>query len=120
VEEKLLPSYYYGDMVLFALSCSLLFHCLFFEPHNMRPSYWNFLMGVSEGKLKGVRESVTLLHGKHADAGTHPGIACRRSIGAPIHGQAQTAIKSFATVALRECTSARFAARFFCVHRHCM
>ncbi|KJE92785.1 hypothetical protein CAOG_003685 [Capsaspora owczarzaki ATCC 30864] len=45
----MVPSWYHGDVLLFSVACSLLFHISVFEPHNLRRSYWNFLDKVSAG-----------------------------------------------------------------------
>jgi hypothetical protein len=44
-------SFYYGDVVLYSLSTALLFHTAFFESHNMRSSYWQFLLNVTGGRI---------------------------------------------------------------------
>jgi hypothetical protein len=44
-------SCYYGDVILYSLSTALLFHTALFEAHNMRLSYWRFLVGVTNGRI---------------------------------------------------------------------
>jgi hypothetical protein len=50
VARGYLKSYYYGDSFLFALSTAFMFYAFVWEPHNMRPSYYSFLMRVSNGR----------------------------------------------------------------------
>ncbi|KAL5457224.1 hypothetical protein EMCRGX_G034469 [Ephydatia muelleri] len=35
--------WYYGDVVLYSIATALIFHCMFFETHNVRPAYIDFL-----------------------------------------------------------------------------
>ena len=73
VERGWLRKWYYGDVVLYALGCAVLFHAVinfqhvtaqssydnphdylpqaFFEAHNLRLGYWFFLDRITYGKL---------------------------------------------------------------------
>jgi hypothetical protein len=43
-------SYYYGDVVMYALSAGLLLHATAFEAHNMRRSFWQFMLIATGGR----------------------------------------------------------------------
>lgn len=51
IERGTLPYSYYGDFWIYTLSMALLFHVVVLEPHNMRPSYYKFLSGLSHNKF---------------------------------------------------------------------
>eukprot|EP01137_Pigoraptor_chileana_P019424 Opistho-2@80448 len=50
-EKGTVRRHYYGDLLLFSVACSILFHASMFEPHNVRKSYWEFLMSASTGRF---------------------------------------------------------------------
>ncbi|KAL1123619.1 hypothetical protein AAG570_002695 [Ranatra chinensis] len=41
----------WASVFFHAFSTAVLFHCAIVEPHNLRPSYWKFLIAVSGGRL---------------------------------------------------------------------
>lgn len=51
VERGWLWSWYYGDVLLYALAVAILLHSVFFESHNLRMAYWKFLGKITRGRL---------------------------------------------------------------------
>eukprot|EP00128_Syssomonas_multiformis_P006539 Colp12_sorted_trinity150504_noHs@33773 len=49
-EKGLVPVFYHGDVLLFAVSCGILFHAGVMEPHLLRKSYWSFLTSITKGR----------------------------------------------------------------------
>jgi len=50
VERGYLKSWYYGDSFLFAICTAFMFHAFMFEPKNLRPSYYNLLLKIVDGR----------------------------------------------------------------------
>nr|XP_018901993.1 PREDICTED: transmembrane protein 135-like [Bemisia tabaci] len=46
-EKKMLPELPQASVFFHCLSTAILFHAALLEPHNLRPSYWRFLLGMS-------------------------------------------------------------------------
>lgn len=51
VARGLLPRLPGAGVLLYCTSTALLFHAAIWEPQNLRPSYWDFLQGISGGRL---------------------------------------------------------------------
>ncbi|XP_014253039.1 transmembrane protein 135-like [Cimex lectularius] len=45
------PKLNWAPIFFHAFSTAILFHVAILEPHNLRPSYWNFLQAMSGGKI---------------------------------------------------------------------
>jgi hypothetical protein len=54
----------HGEVLLFSSCIGLLFYAVFFEPHNVRPSYFKYLIKASEPGLREVWHANTPL--RHA------------------------------------------------------
>ena len=61
-----LPKFYYGDALLYALGCGILFHTVFLEGHNIRLPYWNFINQIVNGQLQQMNYNVLDRFGTHA------------------------------------------------------
>lgn len=46
-----IPSFEHYDAVVYALALSVILSAAWIEPHNIRPGYWNFLLGVSGNRF---------------------------------------------------------------------
>ena len=66
VGEGWLPKFYYGDAVLYALACGILFHTVFLEGHNIRFPYWNFINHLVNGRLEQMNYNILDRFGTHA------------------------------------------------------
>lgn len=51
VDRGWLKSWYYGDVLVYALSTATIFHAALFEGHNLRLGYINFLLTVTKGRI---------------------------------------------------------------------
>lgn len=51
VSRGLLPHLPGAGVLLYCTSTALLFHAAIWEPQNLRPSYWDFLQGISGGRI---------------------------------------------------------------------
>ena len=51
VSRGLLPKLPGAGVLLYCFSTALLFHAAIWEPQNLRPSYWDFLHGISGGRF---------------------------------------------------------------------
>lgn len=51
MSRGLLPSLPGAGILLYSVSTAMLFHAAIWEPQNLRPSYWDFLQGISGGRL---------------------------------------------------------------------
>jgi len=49
VEKMGCPTWKHGDSLLYVAACTLLFYNSIYEPHNLRLSYWAFLLKMSNG-----------------------------------------------------------------------
>jgi len=43
-----------GDVLVYSLATTVLFYCAVFEHYNLRPSYWKFLLRVTDGPYDGM------------------------------------------------------------------
>ncbi|KAI0232208.1 Transmembrane protein 135 [Lamellibrachia satsuma] len=50
IEAGLLPYVQSADILLYAVSMSLIIHVAILEPHNLRPTYWKFLLKLTHGQ----------------------------------------------------------------------
>ena len=50
VKERLLPYIPGFAVLIYSFSTSILFHAGVLEPHNLKPSYWKFLMRITNKK----------------------------------------------------------------------
>nr|XP_039264862.1 transmembrane protein 135-like [Styela clava] len=51
VATKRLPFFPNFDVFMYSLSMGIVYHASIFEPHNIRPSYWSFMKGLSGYKF---------------------------------------------------------------------
>ncbi|XP_029642891.1 transmembrane protein 135-like [Octopus sinensis] len=58
VEKKAVPHIHWADIFLYTLSTAFIFHVAIFEPHNLRPSYWKFLLRVTNNKLGEINRQI--------------------------------------------------------------
>ena len=54
VANKRLPLYKSFDVILYSLSTAFVLWVAIFEPHNIRHSYWKFMVNISDNRLKEV------------------------------------------------------------------
>jgi len=50
VEREYIKSWYWGDTLLFAVSCAFIYHAFMFEYLNLRPSYYSFVLKIVNGR----------------------------------------------------------------------
>lgn len=63
VSRGLLPKLPGAGVLLYCFSTALLFHAAIWEPQNLRPSYWDFLHGISGGRLACMNRDVLEVFG---------------------------------------------------------
>ena len=51
VNSKKLPLFKSFDVILYSLSTAFILWVGLFEPHNLRPAYWKFLVKISNNKF---------------------------------------------------------------------
>lgn len=51
ISKGLLPYIRCADIIIYSVSTAFVFHVAVFEPHNLRPAYWNFLLKVTGNKF---------------------------------------------------------------------
>jgi len=51
VKERLVPYIPGFAVLIYSFSTSILFHAGVLEPHNLKPSYWKFLMRITNKKI---------------------------------------------------------------------
>ncbi|XP_011435666.2 transmembrane protein 135 isoform X2 [Magallana gigas] len=51
ISKGLLPYIRCADIIIYSISTAFVFHVAVFEPHNLRPAYWNFLLKVTGNKF---------------------------------------------------------------------
>ncbi|PAA83112.1 hypothetical protein BOX15_Mlig028198g1 [Macrostomum lignano] len=62
-----LPRLPHSDILLYALSTGIVFHCAVFEPHSLRPAYWQFLLRMTDGHFDDInRRILDGLNGGHS------------------------------------------------------
>ncbi|XP_072019268.1 transmembrane protein 135-like isoform X2 [Amphiura filiformis] len=49
-----IPHIPFGDCILYTLSTATVLHAAVFEPQNIRPAYWNFLLGLTGHNFEGI------------------------------------------------------------------
>lgn len=54
VSNKMLPLFKSFDVILYSLSTAFVLWVSIFEPHNIRHSYWKFMVNISNNKFKEV------------------------------------------------------------------
>lgn len=47
VAKNILPYIKHFDIILYSMSMAIMFHAAVFEPHNIRPGYWKFMISLS-------------------------------------------------------------------------
>ncbi|XP_006823451.1 transmembrane protein 135-like, partial [Saccoglossus kowalevskii] len=52
VDAGTVPYFKHGDSILYTISTAINLHLAVFEPHNLRPSYWNFLVKLTNFRFK--------------------------------------------------------------------
>ncbi|CAH1798581.1 unnamed protein product [Owenia fusiformis] len=51
VDQGSLPHIRWADILLYSLATSFVFHAAVFEPHNLRPAYWKFLLRLTNNRF---------------------------------------------------------------------
>ncbi|XP_072178513.1 transmembrane protein 135-like [Diadema setosum] len=63
---KYLPYIPHGDILLYAIGTSIVLQAAVFEPHNIRPAYWRFLLGLTGNKFALMNRKLLDIHGTQA------------------------------------------------------
>lgn len=66
VERGILPRIPLTDILLYCSGFSILGHAAIFEPHNIRPGYWSFLVKLTGGKFPFVFRKLLDVYGTNA------------------------------------------------------
>ncbi|KAI0243199.1 hypothetical protein LSAT2_026219 [Lamellibrachia satsuma] len=66
IEAGLLPYVQSADILLYAVSMSLIIHVAILEPHNLRPTYWKFLLKLTHGQLGEINRKLLDIYGTGA------------------------------------------------------
>nr|XP_022295310.1 transmembrane protein 135-like isoform X1 [Crassostrea virginica] len=51
ISKGFLPYVRCADIIIYSISTAFVFHVAVFEPHNLRPAYWNFLLKVTGNRF---------------------------------------------------------------------
>ncbi|ELU03626.1 hypothetical protein CAPTEDRAFT_148469 [Capitella teleta] len=51
IDKGHLPFISWGDILLYSVSTAFVFHAAVFEPHNLRPAYWRFLLRLTRNRF---------------------------------------------------------------------
>lgn len=63
IEKKGFPSVPGSSVLLYSISCSIIFYAAVFEAHNLRPTYWLFLRRLSSDRFSLLNRNVFDLFG---------------------------------------------------------
>lgn len=64
--KGVLPCVPNSPVLLYSISCAVLFYAAVFEPHNLRPTYWDFLNRLSSDRFMLLNRHVYDLFGVHS------------------------------------------------------
>ncbi|KAH7947832.1 hypothetical protein HPB52_016160 [Rhipicephalus sanguineus] len=66
MDKGVLPCVPNSPVLLYSVSCAVLFYAAVFEPHNLRPTYWTFLNRLSCGRFSLLNRHVYDMFGVHS------------------------------------------------------
>ncbi|XP_029843738.3 transmembrane protein 135 [Ixodes scapularis] len=66
MDKGILPCIPGSPVLLYSLSCAVLFYAAVFEPHNLRPTYWAFLNRLSSRRFSLLNRHVYDMFGVHS------------------------------------------------------
>ncbi|KAH9381719.1 hypothetical protein HPB48_010538 [Haemaphysalis longicornis] len=66
MDKGVLPCVPNSPVLLYSISCAVLFYAAVFEPHNLRPTYWDFLNRLSSDRFTLLNRHVYDLFGVHS------------------------------------------------------
>jgi len=66
VKAGLLPNVPGSAVLIYSLSTAVLFHASVLEPHNLKPSYWKFLMRITDKKISYMNRFLLDVMGTHS------------------------------------------------------
>ncbi|KAL3246102.1 hypothetical protein MRX96_057967 [Rhipicephalus microplus] len=66
MDNGVLPCVPNAPVLLYSVSCAVLFYAAVFEPHNLRPTYWTFLNRLSCGRFSLLNRHVYDMFGVHS------------------------------------------------------
>ncbi|KAK8788800.1 hypothetical protein V5799_021424 [Amblyomma americanum] len=66
MDKGVLPCIPNSPVLLYSVSCAVLFYAAVFEPHNLRPTYWAFLNRISSGRFSLLNRHVYDMFGVHS------------------------------------------------------
>ncbi len=66
VKHKRLPLIKSFDVILYSLSTAFVLWVGLYEPHNIRPAYWKFLINISNNKFGAINREILDAFGTQA------------------------------------------------------
>uniref|UniRef100_UPI00358DE174 transmembrane protein 135 isoform X1 n=1 Tax=Myxine glutinosa TaxID=7769 RepID=UPI00358DE174 len=66
IESGKLPYISNADTVIYAISTAICFHAAIMEVHNLRPSYWRFLLRLTKGRFALINHKALDVLGTHS------------------------------------------------------
>ncbi|XP_053312537.1 transmembrane protein 135 [Spea bombifrons] len=66
IEAGKLPYFSHADSIIYALSTAICFHAAVLEVQNLRPSYWKFLLRLTQGRFAFMNRKVLDVFGSEA------------------------------------------------------
>ncbi|XP_075552161.1 transmembrane protein 135-like [Dermacentor variabilis] len=66
MDKGVLPCVPNSPVLLYSVSCAVLFYAAVFEPHNLRPTYWAFLNRLSSDRFSLLNRHVYDMFGVHS------------------------------------------------------
>ncbi|KAK2828660.1 hypothetical protein Q5P01_019694 [Channa striata] len=66
IEAGRFPYFPHADTVLYAISTAICFQAAVMEVHNLRPSYWKFLLRLTQGRFALMNRQLLDVFGTHA------------------------------------------------------
>ncbi|CAH2225566.1 transmembrane 135 isoform X1 [Pelobates cultripes] len=66
IDAGKLPYFPHADSIIYAVSTAVCFHAAVLEVHNLRPSYWKFLLRLTQGRFRFMNRKVLDVFGSQA------------------------------------------------------
>ncbi|XP_013419785.1 transmembrane protein 135 isoform X2 [Lingula anatina] len=66
IKKGWVPHIKCGDILLYSISTSILFHATVFEAHSIRPAYWRWLLKITGGKFAMINRKLLDIYGTQA------------------------------------------------------
>ncbi|XP_064594314.1 transmembrane protein 135-like [Liolophura sinensis] len=66
IQANILPYIKCADVIIYSISTAFIFHGAVFEPHNLRPAYWRFLVTLTETKFAQMNRAILDVYGTNA------------------------------------------------------